>query len=98
MNDDQLDRNLRSIGKKCFVTFFEEFCDCTLSNRDVASKIARDMDCDYGAALTWRVNPARKIIEARRAADALTICSESRLPAQIKDKATILAAQLRETG
>lgn len=98
MNDQQLDRNLRSIGKECFVTFFGELCDLELTNEAVARYIAQDWGCDEGAALTWRVNPARKIVQAGRAADALDICARSRLPAHTRDRAAELAAHLRKSS
>ena len=98
MNDQQLDKNLGYIGKECFVTFFGELCDFELSNEAVARYIAEDWGRDESAALTWRVYPARNIIKAGRAEDALVICSKSRLPAPIKEKAAALAARVRESG
>ena len=95
MNDQQLERNLQSIGKKCFVTFFKEFCDLTRSNQDVAKQISEQWDRSYTAALVRRVNPAREIIQSGRAKDALICCSRSkRLPQPIRDIATVLAADL----
>ena len=98
MNDQQLDRNLRSIGKECFVTFFGELCDLELTNEAVARYIAQDWGCDEGAALTWRVNPARKIIQAGRAEEALVICSKAKVPSHIKAKAFELANDLRKSS
>ena len=93
MTDQQLDRYLRSIGKECFVTFFSELCDLELLNETVAKYIADDWGCDYSAALTRRVYPARKIIAARRARDALVVCSKSiGLPRHIRTKAAGLVA------
>ena len=37
MEEGTLERRLRSIGKECFVTFFEQFRDPSLSNEQVAS-------------------------------------------------------------
>ena len=86
MNDEQLDRALRSIGKECYVTFFGELCDLDLLNETVARYMSEDRGCDYEAALTRRVHPARKIIIAGSARDALIVCSRSRgLPLQIRD-------------
>jgi hypothetical protein len=91
MNDQQLDRNLRSIGKECFVTFFEKLCNPKLPDEAVARLIAGEWGCDYTAALGLRVRPARRIIAARRASDALVVCAGSvRLPRHIRDKATAL--------
>ena len=92
MNDQKLNRLLQSIGKRCFVTFFGELADPELLNETVARYMSEDLSCEYGAALTWRVNPARRIIAAGRAREALIICSESRgLPRRIRDKAAELA-------
>ena len=95
MDDLQLDRYLRSVGKECFVTFFGELCDRELLDETVARYIAEDWGRDRSAALTRRVYPARKIIDAGRARDALIVCSNSkRLPLHIRDKATVLAESL----
>ena len=92
MNDRQLAGNLNNIGEKCFVTFFGKLCDLERSDEAVARCIAEDWGRSYSAALTWRVRPARKIIAAGRAKDALVICSKSRgLPRHIRDKAAVLA-------
>ena len=92
VNEQQLNRYLRSVGKECFVTFFGELCDLELLNETVARYIAEDWGRDYSAALTRRVYPARKIIEAGRARDALVICSQSRgLSPRIREKAALLA-------
>ena len=74
------------------MAFFGELYDPELLNETVARYISEDLSCDYSAALTWRVNPARRIIAAGRAKEALIICSESRgLPRPIRDKAAELA-------
>ncbi len=95
MNDQQLEENLRRIGKECFVTFFGELCDFELLDETVARYIEEDWGRDYDAALTWRVKPARRIIRAGQSRNALLICSKSRkLPRHIRDKAAILADNL----
>ena len=97
MDDQQLEGLLQSIGKRCFVTFFGELCDLELLNETVARYIAEDSGVDYSAALTWRVNPARRIIAAGRAKDALINISESRgVRRHIRDKAAVLAEGLPE--
>ena len=95
MNDQQLNQHLKSIGKECFVTFFGELRDLELLNETVARYIAEDWGVDRYAALTWRVNPARKIIAAGRAKDALVSISKSRgVPPNIRDRAAVLADSL----
>ena len=63
MTDAQLDRYLRSVGKECFVEYFEVFNDRHLDNRDIAERIHKE--CGY----TWkacnsRTGHARGIINA----------------------------------
>ena len=104
MNDDQLKGKLRSIGMWCFVEFFDKFSDGTLSKEHVANLIVDDnpqRNLKYGAAVIWRVDPAREIIQAGRALDALDMVRLSTSPqvtARIKEKAAALAARLRESG
>ena len=77
------------------MAFFVELCDRELLDETVARYIAEDWGRDRSAALTRRVYPARKIIDAGRARDALIICSNSkRLPLHIRDKATLFAESL----
>lgn len=100
MNDQQLDRNLRSIGKECFVSFFQQFCDSSLSNADVAEQIRKDRGYTDKACLS-RTSHARSIIKAGRAIDALDmICQSTNL--QVTDSTKVRAAALaiwfRESG
>ena len=100
MNDQQLDRNLRSIGKECFVTFFEQFCDWSLSNADVAAQIKKRRGYTDKACLS-RTSHSRSIIKAGRSIDALEIVRQStstQVTAHTKDKAAALAALFRESG
>ena len=98
MDDQELHRELRSIGKECFVTFFGELSDFELSNEAVARYIAEDWGRDYNAALTRRVYPARNIIKAGKAEGALIICSKSpKLSDHIRERANSLAVCLRES-
>ena len=90
MDDKQLDKFLEKIGKECFVTFYELFCDITLRNIDVALLIQEERGYTDKACAS-RTSKARTIIKAGRARDALDICSKSeRLPCHIREKATRL--------
>ena len=92
MNDQQLDRNLKSIGKECFVTYFKYFADSSLSNEYVARGLKTERGYTDHACQT-RTSHARSIIKAGRAKDALIIISQSKsVPMQIKEKARALAA------
>ncbi len=99
MNDQQLDRNLRSVGREVFVAYFSEFCDRSRSNEDVATQIEEERGYTDKSCRS-RTSHARSIIEAGRATDALAMvsCSTSPLvPSYIKKKASELVRE-RESG
>ena len=99
MNDQQLDRKLRSIGKECFVAFFKEFCDCSLSNEDVAAQIKEERGYTDKACRS-HTRHARSIIKGARALDDLDMVRLSTSPqvtAHTKERAAELAARLRES-
>ena len=71
MNDETLDRVLRSIGKACFVNYFTELSDLSLSDEAVARILVKREGWDVAPTLGFRVRGARRIIGAGRAKDAL---------------------------
>lgn len=94
MDDQQLDRTLRSIGKKCFVTYFCKFDDTSLSIEDVAEILMRETDYTEKSCRS-RTSHARRIIREGRAKDALMdISASSGVPPEIAAKAKRLAAGL----
>ena len=94
MNDQQLDRTLRSIGKECFVTYFCKFADTSLSNKDVVEILMQDRSYKEKSCLT-RTRGARRIIREGRAKDVLIKASESsRVLPEIAAKAKRLAGGL----
>ena len=99
MNDQQLDRNLRSVGREVFVAYFTEFCDRSRSNEDVAAQIEEERGYTDKSCRS-RTSHARSIIGAGRTTDALGMvsCSTSpRVPGNIKKKASALLRD-RESG
>ena len=94
MDDDKLDRYLKSVGKRCFVSYFDDFAgglppeavvELLIRNEGYAEKASRA-----------RVSTARRIIKAGRAKDALRVISgASRVPESIRDRAMIVAGGLR---
>ena len=95
MTDQQLKRYLQTIGKSCFITFFDELYDRALPDETVAGHITERWKRSESSALTRRVRPARRIIDAGRAKDALLDCANSKgLPRPIRDKAAALADSL----
>lgn len=96
MNDEQFDRNLRSIGMECFVTYFCKFADLTIRNLDVAELLRQERDYTMKSCNS-RVSHARAIIRAGRAKDALLRISRSQsalVEDRDRDKARNLAEQL----
>ena len=77
VNDNQLERTLRSIGKACFVNYFTEFSDPSLSDEAVARILVEREGWDDAATLHFRVRGARRIIEADRDKDALMSIANS---------------------
>ena len=92
MNDYQLDRNLRSIGKECFVAYFELFNSSQLTNQEIADLMGKERGYAW-AACQSRTSHARSIIREGRAKDALEIIrdSEGVRDQRIRDKAARLA-------
>ena len=94
MDEALLERRLRSIGKECFVTFFEQFRDPSLSNEQVAFLLSDERGYTAPASRT-RTSGARSIIKRGRAKDALTNISLSMgVEADIRERASTLAARL----
>ena len=94
MNDSQLKRNLISVGKECFVTYFEQFSNSQLSNQDISIQIQEDRGYTWKSCQS-RTSHARSIVREGRARDALEDIRDSeRLDQRIRDKAAVLAASL----
>ena len=89
MNEQQLVRTLNSVGMKCFITWFRQFCDPSLSNEDVAAQM-QEMERYSARACRSRVSGARRIIRAGRGRDALTIIANSKADAWTRQEASRL--------
>ena len=99
MNDQQLDRNFRSVGGEVFVAYFTEFCDRSRSNEDVAVQIEEERGYTEKSCRS-RTSHARSIIGAGRATDALAMVSRSatpRVPDHIKIRSSEFVRE-RESG
>ncbi|OCW96057.1 hypothetical protein [Alishewanella sp. HH-ZS] len=87
MNDDQLDRSLRSIGKACFVKYFAEFSDLAISSEDLIDMLMQQEGYTESGCKT-RISNSRRIISSGRQDDALAmIIASERVEAEIVDKA-----------
>ncbi|GGX73794.1 hypothetical protein GCM10007392_46610 [Saccharospirillum salsuginis] len=92
MNDEQLMRNLQSVGKSCFVKYFDEFASPTTSREDVIKKLMSESDYTEKSCVS-RTSHARSIIAAGLAEKALKkiVSSDSPLvPRETREKANEL--------
>jgi hypothetical protein len=97
MNDEELDRCLKSIGKACFANYYELFADMSLSNKAVAAAIVGTMGYPPKATRTFRVSPARRIIRAGRDTDACRLIAQSEgVDAGARERARVLAMALSQ--
>ncbi len=92
MNDEQLSRTLKSVGKTCFIHFFHEFGSPTISREDIVNKLRTETSYTEGSCIS-RVGHARRIFSAGLASKALKIIisSNSRI---ISEETRIRAQQL----
>ena len=94
MDDDKLERYLQSVGKRCFVNYFDDFAG-GLSSDAVVELLMRNEGYAEKASRT-RVSTARRIIKAGRAGDALQVIGKSsRVPESIRNQAMQIAGGLR---
>ena len=91
MHDYQLSDALNSMGKTCFVEYYCEFADFSLSNKEVVELLMKNYTKGVS---TIRVSRARSIIRARRAKDALTIISQA---ARVSPQTRARAKELLDT-
>ena len=92
MNEEQLQRSLQSIGKECFVKYFEEFSDSSKSNEDLIELLMSNEGYTESGCKT-RVSQSRRIIRSGRARDALRIIAGSgRVPDRVSKRASTLHA------
>lgn len=90
MNDDQLERSLQSIGKECFVKYFDEFSDNRLKDHDLIDLLMKNENYKESGCKT-RVSQSRRIIKEGRAKDALkVVAGSSRVPDPIRRQAEAL--------
>ena len=96
MTDEQLRRSLQSIGMACFVKYFPQFSDETMSNEDLIELLMREENY-MESGCTTRVTQARRIIARERAVDALLIVASSiRVSDEVSTEARRLASNLQQ--
>ena len=79
MNDNELERTLQSIGKACFLNYFTEFSDLSLSDEAVTRILTEREGWKKLSTLHRRVRGARRIIKAGRAQDARMLANTPRV-------------------
>ena len=89
MNEQQLARTLNSVGMRCFIAWFRQFCDPSLSNEDVAAQM-QEAERYSAKACRSRTSGARRIIQAGRGRDALTKIVDSKADAWTRQEAARL--------
>ena len=89
MNEQELVRTLNSVGMRCFIKYFRQFCDPSLSNEDVAAQI-EEAERYSARACRARTSGARRIIRAGRGRDVLEKIARSKADAWTRDEAARL--------
>ena len=89
MNEQQLRRTLNSVGMRCFIKYFRQFCDPSLSNEDVAAQI-EEAERYPAKACRARTSGARRIIRAGRGRDVLEKIATSKADAWTRNEASRL--------
>ena len=89
MTQDQLIRNLNSVGKECFIKYIDDFIDFTIPNIDIVDKIFFEKHYTQKSC-TSRTSHARSIIKYGMTKDALKIIISARVPNDVSDQAEML--------
>lgn len=90
MDTKSLKRTLNSVGKSCFVKYYDDFKDTNISKEALIETISSNEDYDEGATLT-RVNSARRIFKYDMENEALNlIINSKRIDFNVKQKAISL--------
>ena len=89
MNEQQLARTLNSVGMRCFIKYFRQFCDPSLSNEDVAAQMER-VERYSARTCRARTSGARRIIRAGRGRDVLEKIAGSKADVWTRQEASRL--------
>lgn len=94
MNDNQLDRCLRSIGKMCFVDNYHLFANFHIPHEEAVEFLMENHGYKETGART-RVSCSRRIIRNGRVKDALKIIEASgRVPNNVREAAKKLSLSM----
>jgi len=90
MHDSQLNRSIQSIGQECFVKYFKDFSNQSLSNEYLIELLMKNEGYKESGCRT-RITQSRRIINSGRAKDALLkITKSKRLPKSVVSHAKSL--------
>lgn len=96
MNEEQFSRALQSIGKTCFVRFFDSFSSNTTSREDIIHRLKKETNYTEGSCIS-RTAHARSIIRmglAKRALEAVISSSSRQVTAETRAQARKLLSSL----
>ena len=86
MTDRQLQDALKSMSMKCFVKYYRQFCDLSLSLEDIFQLMVDNCE-PWGMTKLDRARTGRRIIQRGRAEDALTRIVGSKASLQTRRQA-----------
>lgn len=79
MNNQELARNLQSVGMECFVTYYGLFSNFSVPNEEVAAQIQEDRNYT-SKSCNSRTSHARNIVRSGQGDDALRLVINSTSP------------------
>jgi len=84
MTDEQLERNLKSIGQTCFVKYFELFASHTINRTEIIETLKKETDYTEKSCIS-RTGHSQSIVRSGRASDALKLVIRSKSPRVSKE-------------
>ena len=72
MNDEQLERALVSVGKSCFIRYYNFFIDMKLNREDLVEMLKKETNYTEKSCNS-RAGHARRIIQSNRTKDVLKL-------------------------
>ena len=94
MTDKQLQDALQSMGMACFIEYYYEFCNLSLSTDYIAQLMLDDRR--GWTTILHRATTGRRIVKAGRVEDALTIIVGSRANAQARRQAKLYLDEITQ--
>ena len=86
MEKEKLIRTLNSVGKECFITYFDHFINLSIPNYEIVKKLFSETKYTKNSCVT-RTSKARSIVKKGMVKDALYVVSSAKVPVHIAQKA-----------